>query len=157
MNSLTAEKPTISELHANAAVHFAGQDAEQDALRHGISQVEADTLLDAATGFTIKGVTFPPIHPAYLLMLGKIDKLAEQEPLLNTCGGKLVSAFLVGQPKRARQLVQSGDAAAFAEAVQEFMEPFDIADTLRIDAWLRGEFTRLNGAGDEAGKKPPAA
>jgi len=37
------------------------------------------------------------------------------------------------------------------------MEPFDIADTLRIDAWLRGEFTRLNGAGDEAGKKPPAA
>lgn len=153
MNSPTAAKPPISELHANAAVHLAGQQAEAEANANGMSQTEADTLLDGASGLTIKGVTFPPIHPAYLLMLGKIDKLAEKEPLLNTCEGKLVSAFLVGRPKEAKQLVDAGDAAAFAEAVCQFMAPFTIDDVKRIQGWIVNEFKRLNGAEDEAPKK----
>lgn len=155
MNETTppAEKPVISELAANAAVHLAGQQAEQATLSQGISPEEADTLLDGAAGLTIKGVTFPPVHPAYLLMLGKIGKLAEKEPLLNACGGKLVSAFLVGNPKVAKALIDSGDAATFAEAVHAFMEPFDIDDVKRIQRWIVKEFSRLNSAEDEAPKK----
>lgn len=157
MNDTPADKPVISELQANAAVHLAGQQAEAEALANGMSRAEADMLLDAAAGLTIKGVTFPPVHPAYLLMMGKLDKLAEKEPLLNTCGGKLVSAFLVGQPKEAKRLIDAGDAMAFTEAVQAFMEPFTIDDVKRIQRWIVNEFQRLNSAEGEAPKKQPAA
>jgi len=153
MNSPTSQKPVISELQANAAVHLAGQQAEQDAAANGISPTDAETLLDAATGLTVKGVTFPPLHPGYILLLGKLDKLAGENPLLNAGNGKLASAYLIGKPREARELLRAGNVEAFSDAVEAFTEPFDVSDILRIDAWIRGEFARLNGAEDEAPKK----
>jgi hypothetical protein len=83
--------------------------------------------------------------------------MAEKEPLINTAGGKLVSAFVLGRPVEAKKLLDTGDAAKFSDAVCEFMLPFNIDDIKRIHKWITSEFARLNGAGDDAGKKQPAA
>ncbi|MBE7497123.1 MAG: hypothetical protein HS117_19450 [Verrucomicrobiaceae bacterium] len=144
------EKPVITDLAANLAIHNAGAEAERLASQQGMGRDEARSILDGAAGLVIAGKTFKALHPAFLLLSPEVDELAKQEPLLYSGGvSKAVAAFLLYDPRAAKALIDAGDAQAFRRAVLDFTLDFTTDDFARLNKWLEAEYKRL--AGDDAG------
>ena len=145
-----AEKPIITDLEANLAVHNAGHEAEQAARQQGMGRDEAKSILDGAAGLVIAGKAFRALHPAFLLLSPEVDELAKQEPLLYSGGvSKAVAAFLLYDPRAAKTLIDTGDAKVFRKAVLDFTIDFTTDDFAAMNRWLEAEYKRL--AGDDAG------
>ncbi len=147
----SSDKPVITDLQANLAVHNAGQAAEAAASQRGIGADEARSIMDGAAGLVIAGKTFRALHPAFLLLSPEVDELAKQEPLLYSGGvSKAVAAFLLYDPRAAKALIDTGDATAFRKAVLDFTLDFTTDDFARLHAWLEREYQRMAGGAGNA-------
>jgi hypothetical protein len=156
MNS--PSKPTITELDANRLVFLAGVKAEKEAAAAGVSPDESSTLLNAgAGGRVIGGITFPPIHAAYQLMLHRVGELAEKRQALGSPMGSMAAlAFLLKEPQLAWRLLQAEDGGQlFDETVTEFAMALTMKDLAKVAEWIKEESDRLNPA-DDAGKPASA-
>ena len=160
MNSTptTPTKPTITQLQANQLIFAAGIKAEQEARANGMAGEDAAALLDAASGgVIIGGVTFPPIHGGFMLMMGRVAEFAKTRTMLGTEMGNMGAlAFILKEPKLAWDMLRHVDAALlFEETVTEFAMAFTLEQLVAVGRWIEREMKRLNTKGDEAGK--PAA
>ena len=156
--AITSGKPTITQLQANQLVFLAGVKAEQAAKEGGMPADDAGALLDAANGgIKVAGIVFPPIHGAFMLMMGRVQDFAEKRSMLGTEMGSVGAlAFILKEPKLAWDMLREPDAALlFEETVTEFAMQFTLADLMKISEWIKREMARLNQKGDDAGK--PAA
>ena len=152
-------KPTITQLQANQLVFLAGVKAEQEARAGGIAQDDSTALLDAGNGgVKIAGITFPPIHGGFMLMMSRVNEFATQRSSLATEMGSLGAlAFILKEPRLAWDMLRNPDAALlFEETITEFAMGFTLADCRQIGDWIKREMDRLNQKGDEVGK-PTAA
>jgi len=148
-------KPTITQLEANQLVFLAGVKAEQEAKAGGLAAEDSATLLDAAGGgVTIASITFPPIHGAFMLMMGRVADFAEKRSMLGTEMGNMGAlAFILKEPKLAWDMLRHADAALlFEETVTEFAMRFTFADLKLVGEWIEREMKRLSAKGDDAGK-----
>lgn len=156
----TVTLPEISQLEANRLAFLAGAAAEKEARAKGISDAEAATLLDAASGgVVIAGMQFPPLHPAFILMQDRMRAFAEKKTIFNHPSADCAAtAFILKEPKLAWQLLNNKAADAvevFYETITEFGLHFTAADFKKLFEWVALESQRLHATGDEAGK--PAA
>ena len=152
-------KPTITQLQANQLIFAAGVKAEQEARASGMAAEDSSTLLDAASGgVIIGGVTFPPIHGGFMLMMGRVAEFAEKRTMLGTEMGNMGAlAFILKNPKLAWDMLRTADAALlFEETVTEFTMAFTLEQLMAVGDWIKREMERLNTKGEQAGK-PPAA
>jgi len=153
--AVTSGKPTITQLEANQLIFLAGVKAEQEAKANGLAADDAATLLDAAGGgVTVAGITFPPIHGAFMLMMGRVADFAEKRGMLGTEMGNMGAlALILKEPKLAWDMLRNADAALlFEETVTEFVMGFTLTELLKIGDWIKREMDRLNTKGDDAGK-----
>lgn len=152
-------KPTITQLQANQLVFIAGVKAEQAAREQGVAGEDAATLLDAASGgVKIAGVTFPPIHGGFMLMMGRVEEFAETRKMLGTEMGNMGAlAFILKNPELAWSMLKTPEAALlFEETVTEFAMNFTLPDLMQIGKWIEKEMHRLKEKGEDAGKSSAA-
>lgn len=151
----TPPKPTIAQLQANQLAFLAGMKAEKAAKEQGVAPDDAAALLDAASGgVKIAGITFPPIHGGFMLMMGRVEDFAEQRKMLGTEMGNMGAlAFILKNPELAWSMLKNPEAALlFEETVTEFTMHFTLPDLLKIGKWIEAEMKRLNDKGEDAGK-----
>lgn len=154
-NTSSPTKPTITQLQANQLAFLAGVKAEQAAKEQGVAPDDAAALLDAATGgVKIAGITFPPIHAGFMLMMGRVEEFAEKRKMLGTEMGNMAAlAFILKSPDLAWLMLRTPEAALlFEETVTEFAMAFTMGDLMLVGKWIEAEMTRLKSKGDEPGK-----
>lgn len=153
--AVASGKPTITELQAKELIFRAGVAAEQAAGAQGISHGDAATLLDAASGGTrIAGIVFPPIHAAFMLMLGRVEEFAKERANLGTDFGNMAAlAFVLKNPALAWEMLQNDEAAKlFEDTVTTFAMKFTLADLKEISNWVAKEMHRFSEKGETTGK-----
>jgi hypothetical protein len=156
-------KPTISELEANWHVHIAGIISEKKARSGGVSEADADTLLDAASGGRIiGGVKFPPISAGFMMLMAKANTIATKIPELANSGmdtdlGHMGALGLImHSPELSWTMMkQPNGERLFADAVIEFAMQFNLGDFKQLVEWIVEEMKRLQSASSEG--KPSAA
>lgn len=149
--------PEISQLEANRQAFLAGVAAEKEARAQGVASADAETLLDAATGgVIIAGITFPPIHPAFVLMQDKLAAFAKIKTILNHPSADCAAtAFILKEPKLAWAMLKSKDPEVvemFYETITDFGLRFTVADFKELFAWVSLETQRMQNGGEASGK-----
>jgi len=157
----TSPKPEISQLEANRQAFLAGVTAEREARARGVAAEDAATLLDAAAGgIVIAGITFPPLHPAFILMQDRLRLFAEKKQILNHPSADCAAtAFILKDPVAAWAMLNSKAADAvevFYETITEFGLTFTARDFKRLFEWVALESARMHNGGEDAGKSQAA-
>jgi hypothetical protein len=152
------DKPEITRKEANWQVHVAGLQASAQTEVSGIDPATASHLLDAGTGLNLSGVTFPPIHSGFLMMLPLIESLRTTLVSLSQEGGQLAAlAFCLGQPAAAWQTLRAKDnGASFEAASFDYAQQFTLRDLRQLAQWMTKQMAELNDAGEDPapGKQP---
>ena len=147
-------KTPLPEIVANWNIHLAGLTAQKEARAKGITEGDSETLLNAAVGGKIiGGVTFPPIHAGFMLMMAKLAKMDKWTSLYTSeLDNATALAFILQAPKIAWPLIREGHEDAFIEAVIEFSMEFSMGDIQEAFAWVNVEMDRLKAQGEAASK-----